>query len=248
MRNLKKEKLWSIISRFKQNNNKIYKVENKEMNVQNFANFYEDLFSHKKKPNNFEQEKIKIEVKDYYESLINLNSEFLISTENIKNIISKLSKGKSAGFDNITNEFFIYGLNSNLQCVLYYFFNLAISFGYLPDNFNISLVTSIPKKGNLNSPSDYRPISVSSTFSVIFESILLSNMECFNDIHSNQFGNRKKSSCKQAHFLVNETINYYTQGGSKLHLVSLDATKAFDKLGRDGLFFKLIGKIPKELW
>ena len=73
-------------------------------------------------------------------------------------------------------------------------------------------------------------------------------MECFNDIHSNQFGYRKNSYCKQAHFLVNETINYYRQGGSKLHLVSLDATKAFDKLWRDGLFFKLIGKIPKELW
>ncbi|CAF0857609.1 unnamed protein product [Brachionus calyciflorus] len=73
-------------------------------------------------------------------------------------------------------------------------------------------------------------------------------MECFNDLHPNQFGYKKNSSCKQAHFVVNETINYYKHGGSKVHLISLDATKAFDRLWRDGLFYKLIGKIPKELW
>ncbi|CAF1123171.1 unnamed protein product, partial [Brachionus calyciflorus] len=109
-----------------------------------------------------------------------------------------------------------------------------------------SLVTPIPKKGPLNGPSDYRPISVSSTLSIIFEMILLLKMECFKEIHPNQFGYKKNSSCKQAHFIVNETINYYRQNGSKIHLISLDATKAFDKLWRDGLFYKLIGKIPKE--
>ncbi|CAF0862194.1 unnamed protein product, partial [Brachionus calyciflorus] len=45
--------------------------------------------------------------------------------------------------------------------------------------------------------------------------------EIFN-IHSNQFGYRKNSSCKQAHFLVNETINYYRQGESKVHLVKIN--------------------------
>ena len=62
------------------------------------------------------------------------------------------------------------------------------------------------------------------------------------------FGYKKKTSCKHAFYCVNEVINFYRQGKSKIHLVSIDASKAFDKLWRDGLFFKLIGKIPNELW
>ena len=73
-------------------------------------------------------------------------------------------------------------------------------------------------------------------------------MDCFKDIHPNQFGYKNKTSCKQAHYVVNEIINYYRQRGSKIYLISLDATKAFDRLWRDGLFYKLVDKVPKEIW
>ena len=73
-------------------------------------------------------------------------------------------------------------------------------------------------------------------------------MECFGEIQANKFGYRKNTSCRHAHFLLNETINYFRQGGSKIHVISLDATKAFDRLWRDGLFFKLIDKTSREVW
>jgi hypothetical protein len=73
-------------------------------------------------------------------------------------------------------------------------------------------------------------------------------MHCLKEINLNQFGYKKKTSCKHSYFLVNETINYYKQNGSKLYAVFLDASKAFDKLWRDGLFFKLMNKIPNEVW
>ncbi|RMZ97017.1 hypothetical protein BpHYR1_025830 [Brachionus plicatilis] len=41
---------------------------------------------------------------------------------------------------------------------------------------------------------------------------------------------------------------YYSQNGSKLHLVRLDASKAFDKMWSDEPFYKLLNKIPNELW
>ena len=47
---------------------------------------------------------------------------------------------------------------------------------------------------------------------------------------------------------MNEVANLYRFGKSKLHLISLDATKAFDKLWREGLFFKLIEKVDEGLW
>jgi hypothetical protein len=82
----------------------------------------------------------------------------------------------------------------------------------------------------------------------ILENVLLKKMDCLNEIHINQFGYKKKLSSKHAYFLVNEVADFYRQHGSKIHLISLDASKAFDKLWRDGLFFKLIEKIPNPIW
>ena len=73
-------------------------------------------------------------------------------------------------------------------------------------------------------------------------------MECFSKIHSNQFGYKKNLSSKHVSFLANETISYYRQNDSKLNLIFLDASKAFDKLWRDGLFFKLLNNIPDPIW
>jgi len=47
---------------------------------------------------------------------------------------------------------------------------------YTPSNFNISLVTPIPKKGDLKEPSDFRPISVSTAYAMIYERLLLMSL------------------------------------------------------------------------
>jgi hypothetical protein len=63
-----------------------------------------------------------------------------------------------------------------------------------------------------NEPSDFRPISVSTSFATMLEALLLEKMHCLKEINLNQF--TKKRSCKHSYFLVNETINYYKQNGS----------------------------------
>jgi len=39
-----------------------------------------------------------------------------------------------------------------------------------------------------------------------------------------------------------ESVKYFVQKGSKVHCLSLDASKAFDKVLHNGLFVKLINK------
>ena len=56
------------------------------------------------------------------------------------------------------------------------------------------------------------------------------------------------TSTKHAYFVVNETLQLYRDGGSPCWAASLDATKAFDRLWRSGLFYKLIDKIPDVIW
>lgn len=127
-------------------------------------------------------------------------------------------------------------------------FNMMIKYVYTPSDFNTSLLTPIPKKGTLMTPSDYRPISVSNVYAIISEKLILTKINFDEMISKNQFGYKRKTSCKHAYFVVNGTINYYNSGGSTVHLASLDATKAFDKLWRAGLFYKLKYKIKPSIW
>ena len=97
-------------------------------------------------------------------------------------------------------------------------------------------------------PNNSRPISVSSVFTTIYEALLKSKIDFHSMLSNNQFGYKNFTSCKHAYYIVNETINYYERGNSSVHIASLDATKAFDKFWRAGLFQKVIHKIDNFIW
>ena len=84
--------------------------------------------------------------------------------------------------------------------------------------------------------------------STVFEMLMKKCMPFLEYQHTHQFGYKKATSCKSAYFVVNETLNHYKCGGSNCHVVSLDAAKAFDKLWRDGLFYKLISWTEAPIW
>ena len=140
-----------------------------------------------------------------------------------------MKSGKAAGFNGISNEFFIYGNSMVLVDVLHTMYNLMMKTGILPTGFNTALLNLIPKSKEISAPADYRPISVSTPLCTIFELLLKQRMPFLDDQHSNQFGYKRATSCKSAYYVVNETISYYKSGRSNCHIISLDAAKAFDK-------------------
>jgi hypothetical protein len=83
--------------------------------------------------------------------------------------------------------------------------------------------------------------------SQLFERIFLIRLESIKT-SNNQFGFKPKSSCNLTIFSLRETIINYVENGSPCYMAALDAEKAFDKLWRDGIFFKLINKIDKLSW
>ncbi|CAF0714681.1 unnamed protein product [Brachionus calyciflorus] len=157
----------------------------------------------------------------------------IFSVTDIKEAVNKLNFGKSVGGDYISNEMLRFDMNDNISCILEVVFNYMVKHCYTPEKFNISLVTKIPKKDEKKSCNDFRPISVSTTFASLFEGLILNKMDSSKLISNNQFGYKPKSLTKHAFLIVNETINYYKNGGSEIKFASLDATKAFDKLWRD---------------
>lgn len=77
--------------------------------------------------------------------------------------------------------------------------------------------------------------------------ILLKSSNLFKT-QRNQFGFKAKTSCNHAIFAVKETILNYTEKNTKCRVAALDAEKAFDKVWRNGLFFKLKNKMDYNLW
>ena len=111
-------------------------------------------------------------------------------------------------------------------------FNESINLGILPENMKIAKVTPIFKSGKKELLINYRPVSVLSCFSKIFERIMYNR--AFNDLHDNnlffdkQFGFRKGQSTDHALIKLIDSMydsfnqNKYTLGGF------IDLSKAFD--------------------
>jgi len=97
---------------------------------------------------------------------------------------------------------------SPLTCIC----NKSILSGTIPDRMKFSVIKPIFKKGNKMNLTNYRPISLLTSFSKVFEKALFNRLTAhFNTnklLVGNQFGFRKGIATEDAIFkLINETLN-----------------------------------------
>lgn len=86
-----------------------------------------------------------------------------IETETVDNVISKLTRGKASGVDNLSYEHFQY-CHSSVIIILTKFFNLMIKYSYVPSEFGNDIIIPIPKgdtKKAHDKVEDYRGITLS---------------------------------------------------------------------------------------
>ena len=115
--------------------------------------------------------------------------------------------------------------------------NLSFKVGIFPDILKISKVTPLHKKECKLNFQNYKPISLLSMFSKIFEKTIYSRIYSYlvkhNLIFDKQFGFRSNCSTTPALLSIAECIRELIDSGSYVCGVFIDLEKAFDTVNQN---------------
>ena len=161
------------------------------------------------------------------------NSLFLapVTLIEVNDLINILNPSKSAGPNSIPIKL-LRIIGHSISPLLALLVNQSFQSGIFPDKLKIAKVISLFKKGNLELPSNYRPISLLPVFSKIFEKLMYRRLYKFLEIHkvlySLQFGFQENHSIDHALVSLTEairnTLDYKRLGCG----IFIDLQKAFD--------------------
>lgn len=120
-------------------------------------------------------------------------------------------------------------------------YNKSLSTGIFPPQWKTARVVPIHKSGDKTLISNYRPISILSSFAKIFECLVYPYIESyfkqFLTVHQHGFV-RSRSTCTNLTVFV-ETLSEALDNHKQVDVVYTDFTKAFDKVSHTILLQKL---------
>ena len=184
-------------------------------------------------------------INDEVPSFLPGDSSFSFSPITVKDcydIINELKPNKPTGPCKVPAWAIIDGkqiLTSHLTFIL----NECIYESVFPTMLKRATITPIFKKDDILDPKNYRPISITTTFSKILEKCIHRQITAYieekNLLAPLQFGFRKKVSVEDAVLFFTESVQQEIQDGKIVHAVLLDLSKAFDSLSHEILLSKL---------
>lgn len=174
------------------------------------------------------------------------------TTYEISKIIDNLKLNTSSGIDGINIK--VLKCIKNLiiddltKCI-----NKCLCEGIFPDSLKTAKVTPIYKSGSKTDPGNYRPISVLSVFSKIFEKVLYNRLDKYltsiDFLYKKQYGFRAKSNTLSATIDLVTKIKVKIDEKQIVLGVFIDLKKAFDTVSHKILLKKLqnIGVVGRAL-
>ena len=170
-----------------------------------------------------------------------------IDIQDIESAVNQLSMNKAVDPDDLTSEHILYS-HPSIFVHMKSLFTIILNHSYVPTSFTSGIITPIvkDKRGDLTSAANYRPITISSVISKIFEYFLLNKFQSYLSSDTLQFGYKPSSGCPNAIFLLRRVIQHFNDRSSNVYIASLDACKAFDRVNHFKLFSILIKQgLPK---
>ncbi|KAL4141647.1 hypothetical protein QTP88_004249 [Uroleucon formosanum] len=176
-----------------------------------------------------------------------------VTPNEIKLIVKNLPNKKAPGHDHITNLMFK-KLPTKGLVFMTSLFNFLLRVGHFPLSWKLATVILIKKPGkDKSNPDSYRPISLLTSLSKIFEKVIHTRLQNYLDsadvIPKFQFGFRSNHSTVQQLFRITEHISNSFEKHCHTGAVFIDVSKAFDKVWHKGLLYKLKSfNTPKYLF
>jgi hypothetical protein len=174
------------------------------INVNKFTDHYSKIMQDQKDLS-VEHSAITDSVKKKYSEIHHSVITHTILPDEVNNSIAKLKRNSSPGLDGITAEFLLYGRSNVLTQHLAALYSNLLTHNCIPSVFSTGVLVPILKKATLDPslPSNYRPITISSVFSKLFEILIFpSNVTLCN----NQYGFRADYSVSHGISLLNDLV------------------------------------------
>ena len=170
----------------------------------------------------------------------------------LKNVLQFLKLGKAPGEDRISYEFYINAPFSYLEELLFLYNHIFLT-ECIPESFLRSIIIPCFKKGDINTVSNYRGLSLLDSVYKIFTGLILNRLnswlECNNILTEFQAGFRKNYSTVDNLFNLTSIVNLNFYEGKRTYAFFVDFSAAFDRIPRNALLYKLaaIGLSSKML-
>lgn len=178
-------------------------------------------------------------------TLTRVNQSIFLRPATVQEVILKINKlniNKTPGYDGIP-AFFVKTHHDIFAPLVADIFNESIASGSYPEKLKVARVVPVHKSGNKTEVNNYRPISILSVLSKLFEQLLADRVSTFlNDrkvIYDHQFGFRSGSSTWTAASELVDDIYMAMDTSNVAGVLFLDLKKAFDTIDHDILMRKL---------
>lgn len=164
----------------------------------------------------------------------------VITERDVLNAFKKLKPRFTAGPDGLP-AFFIKDCARILAAPLTHIFNISVKSSKFPDNWKISKVCPIYKKGNKAEIVNYRPIAVINNFAKLFEFVLhnLFYSQVKHIICENQHGFMTNRSINTNLISVTQYLSEHMEKVGQVDVIYTDFSKAFDRIDHGILLTKL---------
>ena len=164
------------------------------------------------------------------------------SIEKVEYLIRRIKPNVATGHDELSERLIKEATPVILED-LKNLINLSYETCTFPDQLKTATVKALHKKGGNNDPAQYRPVSILTTVSKVFERSAVEQLTNYYDsiklLNPRQHAYRKNHSTTTILFELIETTKRHIDEGNYVAIASLDLSKAFDSLAHNLILKKL---------